>query len=85
MFTTKKIRDKLKEILQSIADYNGVTIQSMEVMTDHVHLLITFLPKFAASDVVKLFKGSNARKWFKAFPNDRKSYGKVTYGLIHSS
>ena len=76
MFTTKELRDKLKEILQSIADYKGVTIQSMEVMPDHVHLLITYPPKFAASDVVKSFKGSSAHEWFKAFPNDRKKLWK---------
>lgn len=73
IFTTNELKIKLKTILQSIADYKGVTIQSMEVMSDHVHLLITFPPKFAASDIVKSFKGSSAREWFKAFPNDRKN------------
>ena len=72
MFTTPELENKLKTILQSIADYKGVTIQSMEIMSDHVKLLITFPPKFAASDIVKSFKGSSAREWFKAFPNDRK-------------
>ena len=76
MFTTPELKNKLKTILQSIADYKGVTIQSMEVMSDHVQLLITFPPKFAASDVVKSFKGSSAREWFKAFPNDRKKLWK---------
>ena len=76
MFTTPKLKNKLKTILQSIADYKGVTIQSMEVMSDHVQLLITFPPKFAASDVVKSFKGSSAREWFKAFPNDREKLWK---------
>ena len=76
MFTTTELKDKLKRILQSIADYKGVIIQSMEVMPNHVHLLITFPPKFAASDVVKSFKGSSAREWFKAFPNDRKKLWK---------
>ena len=76
MFTTTELKDKLKTILQSIADYKGVTIQSMEVMSDHVHLLITFPPKFAASDIVKSFKGSSAREWFKAFPNDREKLWK---------
>ena len=70
MFTNDKLRNKLKTILQYIADYKSVTIQSMEVMLDHVYLLITFPPKFATSDVVKSFKGSSAREWFKVFPND---------------
>ena len=76
IFTTPKLRNKLKFILESIANYKGVTIQSMEIMDDHVHLLITFPPKFAASDVVKSFKGSSAREWFKAYPNDRKKLWK---------
>ena len=76
MFTTPELKNKLKTILQSIADYKGVTIQSLEIMSDHVKLLITFPPKFAASDIVKSFKGSSAREWFKAFPNDRQKLWK---------
>ena len=76
IFTTNKLKDKLKTILQSIADYKGVTIQSMDVASDHVQLLITFPPKFTASDVVKSIKGSSAREWFKAFPNDRQKLWK---------
>ena len=72
IFTTPKLKNKMKSILKSIANYKGVIIQSMEVMDDHVHLIITFPPKFSASDVVKSFKGSSAREWFKTFPNDRK-------------
>ena len=76
MFTTPELRDKLKSILESIANYKGVIIHSMEIMDDHVHLLITFPPKFSASGVVKSFKGSSAREWFKAFPNDRNKLWK---------
>jgi len=76
MFTTPELKNKLKIILQSIADYKGVNIQSIEIMSDHVKLLITFPPKFAASDIVKSFKGSSAREWFKTFPNDRKKLWK---------
>lgn len=72
IFTTNEKQKILKGILQSIADYKGVTIQSMEIMDDHVYLLLTFPPKFAASDIVKSFKGASAREWFKAFPDDRK-------------
>lgn len=76
IFTTPELKNKLKTILQSIADYKGVTIQSIDIMSDHVQLLITFPPKLAASDVVKSFKGSSAREWFKAFPTDRKKLWK---------
>lgn len=72
IFTTFELKTKMKSILNSIANYKGVTIQSIDIMDDHVHLIITFPPKFSASDIVKSFKGSSAREWFKTFPNDRK-------------
>lgn len=76
MFTDDEKRNQLKTILQSIADYKGITIQSMEIMSDHVHLMISFPPKFAASDVVKSFKGASAREWFRRYPNDRQKLWK---------
>ena len=72
IFTTPELKNKMKLILKSIATYKGVTIQSMEVIDDHVQLIITFPPKCSSSDVVKSFKGASAREWFKAFPDDRK-------------
>ena len=58
----------IRTILQSIADKNDIIIQTMEVMTDHVHLLISFPPKMAPSSAVKSLKGSSGREWFKQFP-----------------
>lgn len=72
IFTTSELKIKMKSILESIANYKGVTIQYMQVMDDHIQIIITFPPKFSASDVVKSFKGASAREWFKTFPDDRK-------------
>ena len=76
MFTTDSAKQELKAILESIADFKGVTIQTMEIRPDHVHLLLTFPPKMAASNVVKSFKGASAREWFKAHPDDRQKLWK---------
>lgn len=35
------------------------------VMPDHVHMVISFKPKYAAADVVKALKGGSARLFFK--------------------
>ena len=40
-------------------------------MPDHVHLVISFPPKFAPSSIVKSFKGAAAREWFKRHPEDK--------------
>lgn len=62
------VADELKVILQDIADQNGLEIVSMEVMPDHVHLLLGANPQHAIPDFVKALKGASARRMFAAFP-----------------
>lgn len=72
IFTTQNYRDDMLTILNSIAINNDVQIQSLEVMPDHVHMLITFHPKVAPSSIVKSFKGASARAWFKLHPETKQ-------------
>ena len=37
-------------------------------MPDHVHLLISFKPKYSPSNVVKALKGASARLFFQNHP-----------------
>ena len=67
-FTTSQLITDMKSILQRIADLNEVTIERMEVMPDHVHMLISFKPKYAPTNIVKAFKGGSARLFFKKHP-----------------
>lgn len=68
IFTTPKLVDEMKEILRHIASVSDTTIETMEVMPDHVHLLLSFKPKHAPTDIVKNFKGASARLFFKRHP-----------------
>lgn len=63
--------NEMKAILESISITNGVTIKNMEVMEDHVHMLISFPPHFTPASVVKSFKGGSAREWFKIHPETK--------------
>jgi len=67
-FTTPKLVSEMKGILTKIAQLNEVTIEQMEVMPDHVHLLLSFKPKYAPTNVVKAFKGGSARLFFELHP-----------------
>ena len=62
----------LKNILLRISFVSGVEIEEMEVMPDHVHLLISFKPKHAPTDIVKKFKGASARMFFAQHPEIKK-------------
>lgn len=72
VFVTDTHREEMVNILKKIAKGKGVTVQSIEVMDDHVHMLISFHPKEAPSSVVKSLKGVSAREWFKRHPETKK-------------
>lgn len=67
-FTTPELVQDMKDILQKIALLNDITIETMEVMPDHVHLLISFKPKYAPTNIVKALKGGSARLFFDKHP-----------------
>ena len=71
IFINKRLSNSMIEILKNIADGNGVTIQHIEVMPDHVHMMISFPPDMTPSSVVKSFKGTSARMWFKKYPETK--------------
>ena len=58
--------------MSSFAEKNGSIIEDIEVMPNHVHLVLSFPPKFAPSSIVKSFKGAAAREWFKLHPEDKQ-------------
>lgn len=72
IFDTAEKQEELKKLMFSFAEKNGSTIESIEVMPDHVHLVLSFPPKFAPSSIVKSFKGAAAREWFKFHPDDKQ-------------
>lgn len=48
---------RLKELLKNISAENGIDIIEIEIMPDHVHLLIEVDPQFGIHKAVKLLKG----------------------------
>lgn len=71
VFTNEMYQKSLKNLFYEIAKENEISIQTMEVMSEHVHLLISFPPKYSISVVVKKLKGVSARRWFQLFPETK--------------
>lgn len=59
---------RLKELLNEIAQQINVEIIEMEVMPDHVHLLVEVDPQFGIHKAVKRFKGATSRYLRSEFP-----------------
>lgn len=56
VFNTDKLSGEMKDILSSIASDNEIIIEKIEVMPDHIHLLISFPPRKSAVNVIKALK-----------------------------
>ena len=62
------VQDQIQEICLK-HDYR---LLSLEIQPDHVHLFISFSPALSIATVVKILKGSLARKLFLKFPELKK-------------
>ena len=65
---TNGLDQECKEMLQEIAQEYQFRILVMEVMPDHIHLLLDCKPQFFISDMIKIMKGNLARQLFLAHP-----------------
>jgi len=66
---TGPVEVRLREILYAIAEQLQVTIMEMEVMPDHVHLLLDADPTFGIHRVVKRLKGRSSHDLRSEFPS----------------
>lgn len=62
------VDQRLKEILRAVADERRAEIIEMEVMPDHVHLLVKVDPQFGIHRLVKQMKGRSSRILRQEFP-----------------
>ncbi|MCU0239398.1 MAG: IS200/IS605 family transposase [Pyrinomonadaceae bacterium] len=73
-FLIGEIADRLKQILKEIAFEYKIEIIAMEVMPDHVHLLVSAPPKYSPSKLAQLFKGISSRRIRQEFLDTVKKY-----------
>ena len=66
---TGNVETRLKELLLEQATKNGYSIESMEVMPDHIHIFIKVDPTDSPHKVVQQLKGYTSRMLRMEFPN----------------
>ena len=65
---TGDIEDRLKQIIAEVAAELECPLIEMEIMPDHVHVLIDVDPQFGVHRVVKAIKGRTSRDLRREFP-----------------
>ena len=62
------VAERLKAIIQEVCVSREATIEALEVMPDHVHLLVAVDPQFGIHRLVRLLKGRSSRLLRQEFP-----------------
>ena len=64
----KPVDRRLKALLQEKAAELGMTIQTLEVMPDHVHLFLECGPTLCVAEIVNRLKGFTSHQLREEFP-----------------
>jgi putative transposase len=64
-----RIEARLKELIGEVIEEKGAWLVEMEVMPDHVHLLVEVDPQFGIHRLVKAIKGRSSRVLRQEFPS----------------
>ena len=70
-----KIREDICEILSSLCKRKGVEILGGNVMSDHVHILVSIPPKMSVSSFMGYLKGKSALMMFDRHANLKYKFG----------
>ncbi len=66
------IRDRVKEVFEEIAERHEFEIQEVRVAPDHVHIFLSFPPRYSIAHVVGVLKSITAAEVFEEFPEVKK-------------
>ena len=69
---TDEVPLAIVEIAQEIGQRYDIEFEKIGADQDHIHLLVSFPPKYGGSDIVRIFKSITARELFRRFPALKK-------------
>ena len=76
------IRERVRELFCEIAVHHGFEMEELEVDKDHVHLFLSFPPRYSISAVVGVLKAVSAKEIREEFPEVRKHCGAGSFGKM---
>ena len=68
-------REDVREIIKQLCSYKGVEILGGNVMSDHVHILVSIPPKMSVSSFMRYLKGKSALMMFDRHANLKYKFG----------
>jgi putative transposase len=62
------VRAEVEKIFLDVAEHHGFEIEEMRVAPDHVHIFLSFPPRYSISQVVGMLKSISASEVFEKYP-----------------
>jgi putative transposase len=63
-----RIEERLKQIVREVIEEKGAWLIELEVMPDHIHILVEVDPQYGVHRLVKAIKGRSSRVLREEFP-----------------
>ena len=83
---SKRVGIRIRDLIRQFCDQNDIQILQGRVSKDHIHLYISYPPKWSVSDLVRHMKGRSSRKVQEEFPELGKIYwGKHFWGIGYAA
>jgi len=72
IFEREEVRERAGTMIREICEAYDIEVLEMEVMEEHIHLLVSFPPSRSIGEVVRIIKSNSGRGLFREFPGLRK-------------
>ena len=69
-----KVGESIRDIIKQLCEWKKVEILEGNVQADHIHLVLSFPPKYSISEVVGFLKGKSSIKIFDMHGELKKRY-----------
>ena len=67
-----KKAERVRKLLNEIAEEKGFEVLEMEVMEDHIHLFCSCPPRISPAEAINYFKGISARRYNQLYDDKLK-------------
>ena len=74
IFVQETTKQEIKELLRKIAAEYDTQIEEVEVLSDHVHLLLCAPPRIAPARAVRILKSVSTKMMFQKYPWLKSQY-----------
>jgi len=72
IFKRQEVRERAIQLIEEICEGYKIEVIELEIVEDHIHVMVSFPPSRSIGEVVRIIKSNSARILFREFPGLKK-------------